>query len=481
MFSIADVKGMKVTVMGLGLNGGGLASAVFFARHGAEVTVTDMKDERFLRASLDALNDFPDIRFVLGRHEIADFANADLVIKNPGVKRDGNRFLDAAKKIETDISIFLQLTEAPIIAVTGSKGKSSTVSALQFGFSALGYRSFLGGNITVSPLTFWDKVSEKTPVVLELSSFQLNDLRGCGFFKPCISIITPIVADHQNWYGSMEAYLADKKVIYRNQDLHDFTICNADQHWGAEFARETKAAVGFYSAHKTALTDCSAHFGKAPRVYFTEKGEGVVYNGVEETLLVPRDTQVLSFPLKQNVLNAAFALYRYGVKPELIPAVMKRYPGLEHRLEFFYETETLRFYDDTTATVPEAAVAALNAFSADGFAPPILIAGGTDKNLQFAQFAREAKKAGAIFLLEGTATELLIPELKKNEVPFFGTFNSLEKLLLEVKDYTTGLVVSAPQKKIPVVLSPGAASFGLFKNEFDRGNQFKALVKKLFL
>ena len=84
-------------------------------------------------------------------------------------------------------------------------------------------------------------------------------------------------------------------------------------------------------------------------------------------------------------------------------------------------------------------------------------------------------------MLEGTATELLIPELKKNEVPFFGTFNSLEKLLLEVKDYTTGLVVSAPQKKIPVVLSPGAASFGLFKNEFDRGNQFKALVKKIFL
>lgn len=181
MFAIEDINGMKVTVMGLGLNGGGLASAIFFARHGADVTVTDMKDANFLRASLNSLKEFPDIKIVLGRHEISDFENADMVIKNPGVKREGNIFLAAAKKIETDISIFLQLTKAPIIAVTGSKGKSSTVSALHYGFKALGYES-LGGNITVSPLTFWDKVTETTPVVLELSSFQLNDLRSCDFF-----------------------------------------------------------------------------------------------------------------------------------------------------------------------------------------------------------------------------------------------------------------------------------------------------------
>ena len=480
MFAIEDIKGMKVTVMGLGLNGGGLASAIFFARHGADVTVTDMKDANFLRASLDSLKEFPDIKIVLGRHEISDFENADMVIKNPGVKREGNIFLAAAKKIETDISIFLQLTKAPIIAVTGSKGKSSTVSALHYGFKALGYESFLGGNITVSPLTFWDKVTETTPVVLELSSFQLNDLRGCDFFKPCITIVTPIVADHQNWYENMEAYVADKKVIYKNQAAGDFTICNADQTQGIEFARETNAMVGFYSARKKCLTNCTSLFPNAPRVYFTDEGNGVVNNAGEETLLLPAETRVLSFPLKQNVLNAAFALYRYGAKAEAIADVMKNYPGLEHRLEFFHEAGELRFYDDTTATVPEAAAAALNAFPSDTFSHPIWIAGGTDKNLNFEQLGIEAKKASAIFLLEGNATELLIAELKKNNVPFFGTFNSLERLLMEVKSYTEAQASPKPQKKIPIVLSPAAASFGLFKNEFDRGNQFKAAVKKIF-
>ena len=180
------------------------------------------------------------------------------------------------------------------------------------------------------------------------------------------------------------------------------------------------------------------------------------------------------------MLNAAFALYRYGAKAEAIADVMKNYPGLEHRLEFFHETGTLRFYDDTTATVPEAAAAALNAFPSDTFSRPIWIAGGTDKNLNFEQLGIEAKKASAIFLLEGNATELLIAELKKNNVPFFGTFDSLERLLMEVKSYTEAQASPKPQKKITIVLSPAAASFGLFKNEFDRGNQFKAAVKKIF-
>ncbi|MEL3908784.1 MAG: UDP-N-acetylmuramoyl-L-alanine--D-glutamate ligase [Treponemataceae bacterium] len=479
MFNINDAKNLNVTVMGLGLNGGGLATAIFFAKLGSQVTVTDLKDKNFLHSSIEKLKPFPNIRFVLGRHEEKDFVNADLVIKNPGVKRKGNKFLSLAKKIETDISIFLQITNAPILAVTGSKGKSSTVSALHYGLVKAGYNSFLGGNITVSPLSFYEKVKEDTPVVLELSSFQLNDLHECNFFKPHISILTPIYNDHQNWYdNNMQEYVADKKVIYKNQNKNDFTICNAEQSWGFEFANETKAVLGFYSAREKSI--CAKLPKNAMQVFFNEKDEGILKTSRSEILLLPAETKVISFPLKQNLLNAAFAMYLYGVKPELIPSIMQNYKGLEYRLELFHEYGNLQFYDDTTATVPEATVSALSAFENPRFEKPIWIGGGTDKNLDFTQLGIEAKKAKAIFLLPGTATDLLKLELKKNGLDYFDGFDTLEALLLEVKKYLKTNSIKTQNKKVPIVLSPGAASFGLFKNEFDRGQQFKTLVKSLF-
>ena len=157
--SIEDIKGKKVTIMGLGLNGGGEAAVRFFVNKGAQVTITDMKTEQQLAATIERLEndeklDMSLVTWRLGEHRIEDFANADCVIKNPGVKYEGNRFLAAAKAIESDLSIFLRFTNCPIIAVTGSKGKSSTVSAIYYGLKEAGYKAFLGGNITVSPLTF---------------------------------------------------------------------------------------------------------------------------------------------------------------------------------------------------------------------------------------------------------------------------------------------------------------------------------------
>ncbi|MBO7613691.1 MAG: UDP-N-acetylmuramoyl-L-alanine--D-glutamate ligase, partial [Treponema sp.] len=217
--TLEDIRGKKITVMGLGLNGGGEACVRFFLRHGAFVTITDMKTSEQLAPTIKRLNSDPDLdkdrfTYVLGEHRIEDFAEADCVIKNPGVKIQGNKYLAAAKRIESDISIFLHFTKASIIAVTGSKGKSSTVSALDFSLRNAGYKSFLGGNITVSPLTFLEKTDGTTPVVLELSSWQLADLRGRKALKPKIAIITKIMPDHQNWYGSMESYVNDKKLIY---------------------------------------------------------------------------------------------------------------------------------------------------------------------------------------------------------------------------------------------------------------------------
>jgi UDP-N-acetylmuramoylalanine--D-glutamate ligase len=220
--SLEDIKDKHITVMGLGLNGGGEATVRFLLKHGAYVLATDMKSAEDLKPTIDSIAadsslDTSRLTYRLGEHRLEDFSEADCVIKNPGVKYDGNQFLAVAKAIETDISLFLHFSKAPIIAVTGSKGKSSTVSAIHYGLTKAGFTAFLGGNITVSPLTFLDETDKTTPVVLELSSWQLADLRGRQALNPHISVITKIIPDHQNFYHSMIAYVNDKKLIYAGQ------------------------------------------------------------------------------------------------------------------------------------------------------------------------------------------------------------------------------------------------------------------------
>ena len=460
--TISDIAGLTVTVMGLGLNGGGLASARFFAEHGAkEVIVTDMKSEQDLAPSVAELRRYPNIRFVLGGHRLDDFSAADIVIKNPGVKREGNPYLAAARCIETDISLFLRFSPAPILGVTGSKGKSSTVSALHYGLRQCGIPAFLGGNITVSPLTFLAETRADTPVVLELSSWQLGDLAQCPQFKPKIALLTAIMPDHQNWYGAMEPYVADKKIIYRNQDHSDYTICNYDDEWGAVFAEETAGRVFWYSTKPL----------PQPRLGAWIESDGSVRIRLEagkDQLLLPSRIAVPGMTLKQNVMAASLALALYGVPVADIPGCMQNYHGIPHRLEFFYETEQFKFYNDSAATIPEAAAAAVNAFDS----PIILITGGTDKKLDFNDLAPELKKAKALFLLAGTGTDKLLPLLRTQQTPFFGTFDNLSVLLQALKHE----ISSAKQEM--VVFSPGATSFGMFKNEFDRGKRFKEAVQQ---
>lgn len=457
--SLETIKKLSVTVMGLGLNGGGLVTAEFFAKHGANVTVTDLKTEEELKPSVEKLKVFSNIRFVLGCHRLEDFQNSDLVIKNPGVKREGNKFLEAAKNIESDISIFLSLSKSPILAVTGSKGKSSTVSALYYGLKNSNFNAFLGGNITVSPLSFLEQTDEHTPVVLELSSWQLADLKNRSYFKPEISIITPIMPDHLNWYGTMEKYVADKKLIYKNIDENNILICNYDDGWGKIFASETKAKVFWYSEKKLPENSDGAFFDNDQNGIC--KINGKKYNILSSKAKVP------GIKLRQNVLNAGLALLLYGVKQDKLLNVMDSYGGIEHRMECFYEKNGVKFYNDSAATIPEAAAAAVNAFSK----PPILICGGTDKNLDFTPLVQNARKAKNIFLLNGSGTEVLIPLLKNNGIKYIGGFNALEELLAVLKPRL--------EKGDNVVLSPGATSFGMFKNEFDRGNKFKEAVKKI--
>ena len=474
-----NFSGMKVLIMGLGLNGGGLEAARYLAGKGAEVTVTDLKDEKVLAPSLETLKSFP-IRYVLGRHELDDFRKADMVVKNPGVRPD-SPYLKAARRIETDISLFLAANPARLLAVTGSKGKSSTSSALHWVLNEsrskaagiLPGKAWLGGNITLSPLNFLSELKEGDDVVLELSSWQLGDLRGKNLLKPRAAVLTAIMPDHLNWYASMEAYVGDKRVIYQNQDAKDVTVAGNDD-WGKSFLRESRGRPLMYS--RGTLPEGSfggwipqpegpgfARLWEIPgRLHSGNKGEsGSVVEVVPSRPLVP------GYHQKQNLLAAALALIDLGLPADFVRESLGRFPGIEHRLEFFHESSGIRFYNDTTATIPEAAAAAINAFEK----PPVLVTGGTDKNLDFTPLARAAKNAKALILLAGTGSDKLKALLDGEGINYRGPFDSLEAAI------NAALEAAAPGDT--VVLSPGCTSFGMFLNEFDRGRKWKEAVRKI--
>ncbi|MCL2176194.1 MAG: UDP-N-acetylmuramoyl-L-alanine--D-glutamate ligase [Treponema sp.] len=483
-----DYRGIKALVMGLGLHGGGLATARFLLERGAEVTVTDLRDEKVLQPSIEELDAScrkygkQPVRYILGKHEIEDFKNADMVVKNPGVRPD-SPFLLASKLIETDLSIFLQESAARLFAVTGTKGKSGTASSLHhiLSFNRKKGKSFLGGNITVSPLTFLNELTENDDVVLELSSFQLGDIKNrrrrfsggqdeSALLKPKAAILTAIMHDHLDRYASMNEYIDDKRNIYRGQDESCVTIAYDDD-WGKSFHAETKGRPLIVSGKRDLRSALSETQSGG---WIDENGRGLarLFNwegvGCETAELVPAVLLTPGEHQKQNLLSAALAAYSFGAEAESIRSALAEYRGIEHRLELFHEANGVKFYNDSAATIPEAAAACVEALHERGL---VLVTGGTDKNLDFSPLANSAHKAKAVILLAGTGSDKLARLLRANNVSFNGPFDDLEKAV--------NCCLEKAESGNAAVLSPGCASFGMFLNEFDRGRKWKDAVKKL--
>jgi UDP-N-acetylmuramoylalanine--D-glutamate ligase len=455
---------MKVTVMGLGINGGGLASALFFARRGAEVTVTDLRGRDALAASLASLEGLP-VRLVLGRHEQGDFEKADLIVKNPAVP-PGSPFLQAAREhgaaIETDLSIFLALAKNPLIAVTGSKGKSTTASAIAFALARVEPGARLGGNITVSPLSFLEDLGERAPVVLELSSWQLGDLRGRGLLAPVVSAFTVILPDHLDRYPGMTEYVADKKAIFQEQQPGSKAVFNLDDPWQRAFPRETRAASYFYSANP--LPE-GAHGAWLEG----EEGWALIAEGKKAPAAILGPARIAGAHNRMNLLCAGLALHLFGVKAEVVRKALAEFPGVEHRMEMFREWRGIRFYNDSAATIPHATAEAVRTLEQ----PLVLIAGGTDKKLDFSPLRGLMRKPAAIVLLAGTATDKIRSLLEEEGVAYEGPFGELSPAV--------EAAIAAARPGGAVLFSPGSTSFGMFLNEFDRGARFKRTVIELTL
>lgn len=451
----------------MGLHGGGVGVARFFAKHGADVLATDLKNKEELLPSLEKLKSYKNISYVLGQHRLKDFREADLVIKGSSVSFESQYLTEAQKNgvpIETDIGIFLKLCMAPIIGVTGTKGKSTTATLIYLFLKKKYDDVVLAGNIRASVLDKVEEIKKETRVVLELSSWQLAGIDR-DKFSPHIAVITNILEDHMNYYKSTGDYIKDKKVIFKYQKEGDFLVLNYDNETTRSFAKEAVSQVCFYGFSKMKNSSFSQGAFIENETIFNLKGEKIC--NTEEVSLKGKHNL-------SNILAAATVSSILGVLPSDMRGVLKNFTGIAYRLEKIAEINGVLFYNDTSATTPDAAVAALETFEKG---KTVLIAGGAEKNLSFEEMAKEiSQRVKALVLLEGAATQrlhdLVDKELEKEgKTVEIYTATSMEKAVNIAFEY-------AGRGEV-VLLSPGCASFGMFKHEFDRGDQFNFFVGKL--
>lgn len=455
--------------MGLGLHGGGVATAKFFVEQGAQVTVTDLKIDADLTLSLEELRRY-DIRYVLGRHEEEDFKKADLIIQNPGVPSDSH-YLKIAQKykipILTDIGIFFELCPSnDIIGITGTKGKSTTASLIYKIIKGIKKDVILAGNIRLSPLSLLENISSQTTIVLELSSWQLEGLAKHKK-SPHIAVITNIYPDHLNAYKTMADYIQAKELIFKFQKQQDYIILNYDN----EVLKKHKFLFNLPNAFWFSRSAIPPGNG----AYLDQKKKQFVFqtNGFAHTIVALDEVRIQGEHNLENVLAAICASAIWGVKRSRIADGIRSFNGLADRMELIEEIDGIKYYNDTTATMPEASMNAVRALKSQG--KIILIAGGADKGLIYKEWAKVIfKLVKSIIFLKGSATDKMIKELKKiakSQMQDFKVFDSMAKAVQSAQ----GLA----KKGDIVLLSPGAASFGFFQHEFDRGEQFKACVSGL--
>lgn len=465
--NLQELKNKRITIMGLGLNQGGLGVTQFLVKAGAQLLVTDLKNKEELKPSLEQLKVF-NIKYVLGRHREEDFINTDMVIQNPAVPHN-SKYLKIARdrgiSIETDLGLFFQLCPSKnIIAIAGTKGKSTVSQLIYQIFKEAQKDTVLAGNIGISVLDILEKITPQTWVILEISTWQMEGMKDHQF-KPQTAVLTNILPDHLDRYFNFKEYTQAEKLIFKYQRSNDNLVINFDNKETRQVKREIHSKVYWFSAKEKIESGC-----------YLENDELVFQLGNYKMPFV----KISDLPLPgshnlENILAASTVGFIHKIPAKIILKAIKKFPGVPYRLEFIREFKGIKFYNDTCATTPEATLAALESFPQQ---PIILILGGKDKKLDYEQLGEaigKNKEIIKIILLQHHAYDAspkILTTLKKHL--------DLEKII-QTSNLKVGVEVALQQAQTNaiILLSPAAASFGMFKNEFDRGDQFNKVVKNL--
>ena len=451
----------KVLVFGLGFNDGGLGMVEYFLKHGALVTITDGKTEEQLSEPLKKLDKYKDKLILhLGGQIKDDFLQNDIVIRNPAIKPN-NEYIkiakDAGKQVEMEMSFFHKNTSCPIIGITGTRGKSTTTTLI-YEFLKRKYEEkiFLGGNIGKSAVRELDNLTLENIAVLELSSFHLDEM-GNGKVSPHVAVMTNIYTDHQDWHGSMDEYINAKKNIYRYQESDDYLVLNIDNDITKEFVNDSKSKVITYS-----LLDPSSTYYMNDEMEIFENNKKIFK--IDELILQGKHN-------RYNILCAVATAKIYDIGNEMILEVLKEFKGVHGRQELVRELNGIKFYNDTTATSVEAINAMFETFGEKNRGKIVMIAGGVDKGLDYTKVVEDMKKyLKGLVLLDGTASEKIY-EYMKEFLELYKYYDDFNKAIQKAYDIA--------ESGDMVILCPGASSFNMFLNEFDRGDKYVKYVNLL--
>lgn len=451
-----DLAGKKIAILGYGLEGQAVAG--FLQEHGFDFTILDRKDN-------------PDYLRGLEKYEV--------IFRSAGVRLNQPEILAAQKSgaaVTSQIKFFIENCPAKIIGVTGTKGKGTTSKLIYEMLQAAGMRSFLAGNIGVPAINLIGSIAESDYVVLELSSFQLQDLQ----LSPHIAVVLMVVPEHLDYHADAEEYVQAKSAITKFQGSNDFAVINSDYELSMKIGKLGDAKKYYI---QTVPSDGAA---KDPfTIYKPEQHlkikDGVFVEQLHGNLYLVEDghpqpfAEIKNFPLRgfhntQNVAAAIQVAKILGIKDQIILDAIANYKGLEHRLEFVVEKDGIKFYSDSIGTTPESSIAAIRAFNE----PEVVILGGVDKKIDYGAFADELCKQKNIkaAILIGEIAPVLQKLLEQRA---FGA-----KVIVGAKDMPEifSKIKDVAEKGDVVLLAPASSSFDMFKDYKDRGEQFRKLAKE---
>jgi UDP-N-acetylmuramoylalanine--D-glutamate ligase len=447
--------------MGLGSFGGGVGLTRYLAMQGAAVTVTDLQSATALHASLQALRDLP-IRFVLGEHCKRDFIDTDVVFVNPAVPLT-SPYLELARThqvpLDSDINLFVRQCPGRIIGITGSVGKSTTTALLGSILQLHDARTLVGGNIGRSLLPQLSDITPDTPVVLELSSFQLEHL-GWQQYSPPLAVVLNLAPNHLDRHGTMAAYQQAKEHILAYQTPADTAVLNWDDATVRRMALRGQGRRLYYSLAERLEEGVSRQ--DTALVMAAAGGHTVL---CQQADLYLRGAHNLS-----NAAAAAAAATIMGVPPATIAQGLQSFRGLPHRLELVATKGGVAYYNDSKATTPVSTICALQAFET----PVILLAGGYDKGTPFEELGQVIQARAKAALVYGKTAPKLAQATQGT--PGHATVQAVQLPSLDAAlRHAAALAVPGDV----VLLSPACASYDQFLNYEARGEHFRQLVQAL--
>ncbi len=460
---MSKFKGKKVLVVGFGVSG--VAVARYMAKQGAKVTVTDLKQRADLNDAVNACADLK-IEYELGKHNSKTFTTSELIVVSPGVPTN-IKPLDEAREanvpITNEVDLAAQALKEPLICVTGTNGKTTTTTLIGEMFKADGRKPYVGGNIG-KPLI--DKATDEVEgdvVVAEASSFQLELIEK---LVPAVAVFTNLEEDHLDRYGMMDNYINAKKRLLKCCDRNSFVVLNRDCPIVSRFADETGGKVIWFTKQDP-MTQGGDFAERFVGCYYKAATRQVIgkFTGKEEVYDISQ-LRLFGDHNRENLMAAICAARSVGVSPKAIQDVISTFKGVPHRLEFIRKKDGVYFFNDSKGTNVQSVSRALSAFSNN---PIVLIMGGKDKGMEFSPLVPLVQKRCKMLILLGEAKEKINRSLGDFADTFLvGTFE--EAVLLAFQKSRSGDII---------LLSPGCASYDMFRNFEERGEYFKKLVAQL--